>query len=206
MTGGSELGSLWDRLSYSEVFGSFFFVRGQRWDPPGVRPRQPSEASLLSCLQKNISDKCIRKITFILGVGSRRLSGERLVPWSLSDVNLSWVGKHKELFLPGFLCPVNLPFVWGKITKALPDPSRQEGFGKKLGSWMGQHFVISYLSAVLVFYCQVIWKSPGLMCLFSCHRKGSCEYLSSFPGAELRLSDTFRVTQKICDGMRNWSL
>lgn len=143
---------------------------------------------------------------FSLGVGSRRLSGEPLVPTSLWDVNLSWVGKHKELFLPGFLCPVNLPFVWGKITKALPDPSRQEGFGKKLGSWMGQHFVISSLSAVLVLYCQAIWKSPALMCLFSCHRKGSWEYLSSFPGAELRLSDTFRVTQKICAGMRNWPL
>lgn len=143
---------------------------------------------------------------FNLGVGSRRLSGEPLVPWSLSDVNLSTVGKHKELFLPGFLCPVNLPFVWGKITKALPGHSRQEGFGKKLCSWMGQHFVISYQSAVLVLYCQAIWKSPGLMCLFSCRRKGSWEYLSSFPCAELRLSDTFRVTQKMCYGVRSWSL
>lgn len=141
----------------------------------------------------------------LLNLG-RRLSGEHLVPWSLSDVNLSWVGKHKELFLPCFLCPMNLHFVWGKITKALPDPSRQAGFGKKLGIWMGQHFVISYLSAVLVLYCQAIWKSPDLMCLFSCRRKGSWGYLSSFPGAELRLSDTFWVTQKICDGIRNWSL
>lgn len=181
---------------------AFFFVRELRWDPPGVRPRQPSEASLLSCFWEVYKKNDL----FSLGVGSRRLSGEPLVPTSLWDVNLSWVGKHKELFLPGFLCPVNLPFVWGRITKALPAPSRQEGFGKKLGSWMGQHLVISYLSAVLVLYCQAIWKSPALMCLFSCHRKGSWEYLSSFPGAELRLSDTFRVTQKICDGMRNWSL
>lgn len=46
--------------------------------------------------------------------------------------------------------------------------------------WMGQYFVISYLSAVLALYCQAIWMPPGLMCLFSCHSKGSWEYLSSF--------------------------
>lgn len=85
-------------------------------------------------------------------------------------------------FPPLLPLPPSHPFVWGRITEAMQDASRQ-GFGKKTWAslhWMGQYFVISYLSAVLALYCQAIWMPPGLMCLFSCHSKGSWEYLSSF--------------------------
>lgn len=214
------LSTTWDwgsllRLRFPKLFrwssAALCVVRGKRWGPPGVGPRQPSEASLPSCLQKNLSAKCLRKITSsVWALGAEGWQEKVWCFGCLLHVNLCWLGKHKALFLPCFLCPVNLPFLWGKITKALQDPSRQEeGFGKKKWAsphWMGQYFVISYLSAVLVLYCQAIWMPPGLMCLFSYHSKGSWEYLSSFPGAELRLSDTFKVTQKICDGVRNWSL
>lgn len=75
-------------------------------------------------------------------------------------LRLNWVGKLKALFLLCFLCPVNLPFVWGKDCKGIAGSHQTRRIWKKKWApphWKGQCFVISYFSAVLLLLCQAIW-------------------------------------------------
>lgn len=88
MMGGSELGSLRDwswviRQSLVPFFGQRTEV-GSSWG-------QAKEASLLSCLQKYISDKCIRKITsWVWALGAE---GCQENAWCLEVFEmLTWAG------------------------------------------------------------------------------------------------------------------
>lgn len=143
-----------------------------------------------------------------LSGGNRRLTGESLVPWSFFLVNLHWVGKLKTLFLPCFLYPVNVPFVWGKNTKSLQDPSRQEGFGEKNGHLLTEWgstllfpICLQYLYFIAkLFECLLVW------CVYFHVEVREVESIYLHFQVQNWGCDMFKVTQKICGGVRNWSL